>query len=177
MEKLETDAEQIMSEYYRIIKCKSQSESSMQIQPMQWKQNVDFLILKVYLFMFCSITKSVIIHCRKLYCDLYQSFWVTLNVWKQWEWFWSFKCDHNSKKFVECASDTELVRCTSLLACSTYPSTLCRCSRLTSAPIRVSSSRGSPIRMALVLLTTSSRNRARIDLCTNTRVPLLHTCV
>lgn len=56
------------------------------------------------------------------------------------------------------------------------PNTFSSWGLLIRAPIRVLSSRGSPTGMALVLLTTSSRNRGMISLCTNTLVPLQQTC-
>lgn len=65
---------------------------------------------------------------------------------------------------------------TSFFAWSTKERTLSKWALLTRAPIRVLSSRGSPILIAQVLFTTSSTNSWRIFLWTKTRVPLLQTC-
>lgn len=65
---------------------------------------------------------------------------------------------------------------TCFFAWSTKERTFSKWGLLTRAPIRVLSSRGSPISIARVLFTTSSTNSGRIFLWTKTRVPLLHTC-
>lgn len=65
---------------------------------------------------------------------------------------------------------------TSFFAWSTKERTFSKWGLLTRAPIRVLSSRGSPISIAQVLFTTSPTNFWRIFLWTKTRVPLLQTC-
>ncbi len=60
-------------------------------------------------------------------------------------------------------------------ACLMKPSTFSMWGLLMRAPMRVSSHKGSPTAIALVLFTTPSKNCGIISLCTNTRVPLQHT--
>ncbi len=74
-----------------------------------------------------------------------------------------------------CVDFKSLYCSTCSFACLMKPSTFSMWGLLMRAPMRVSSHKGSPTAIALVLFTTPSKNCGIISLCTNTRVPLQHT--